>query len=111
MGNDGHSEGAVTNRLLIVDDEPDITRITEITARKLGFEVMSIHDSNRFEHGLELTMPDRNALELIATSFHISCTDQPVYVPALISDDINDADSGKQLPAHFNRINIRSGRH
>jgi DNA-binding response OmpR family regulator len=75
MGIESQSEGAATNRLLIVDDEPDITRIIEITARKLGFEVMSIHDSNRFEQGLEqlrptiifldITMPDRDGLELI----------------------------------------------
>ena len=65
----------MTNRLLIVDDEPDIARLIEITARKLGFEVMSIHDSNRFEQGLEqfrptiifldITMPDRDGVELV----------------------------------------------
>ena len=75
MGIESQSEGAAANRLLIVDDEPDITRIIEITARKLGFEVMSIHDSNRFEQDLEqlrptiifldITMPDRDGLELI----------------------------------------------
>jgi hypothetical protein len=30
MGIKSQSEGAATNRLLIVDDEPDITRIIEI---------------------------------------------------------------------------------
>jgi hypothetical protein len=37
------------NRLLIVDDEPGIIRIIEAAARELGFEVLAIHDTDRFE--------------------------------------------------------------
>ena len=66
---------AATNRLLIVDDEPGITRVIEAAARELGFEVMSINDTEQFEKALgaikptiiflDVTMPRRDGMELI----------------------------------------------
>jgi DNA-binding response OmpR family regulator len=63
------------NRLLIVDDEPGITRVIEATARELGFEVMSINDTDQFEKALgaikptvimlDVAMPGRDGVELI----------------------------------------------
>jgi DNA-binding response OmpR family regulator len=40
------------NRLLIVDDEPEITRLLETFARSTGFEVLAINDSDQFEKAL-----------------------------------------------------------
>jgi DNA-binding response OmpR family regulator len=64
-----------TNRLLIIDDEPDITRLIEVTARRLGFAVLAIHDTDLFEKALgqikptviilDIAMPGRDGLELI----------------------------------------------
>ena len=64
-----------TNRLLIVDDEAGITRVIEAVARELGFEVMSINDTDQFEKALQelkptiifldIAMPGRDGLELI----------------------------------------------
>lgn len=94
MGIDGRSEGAASNRLLIVDDEPDITSTIEITALKLGFEVMSIHDSNSFEQGLEqlrptvifldITMPNRDGLELIG---HLATRNYPGQIVIMSGKD------------------------
>jgi two-component system OmpR family response regulator len=63
-------------RLLIVDDESEITRVIEIAARTLGFEVMAINDTEQFEKALatlsptivllDVSMPGRDGLELIA---------------------------------------------
>lgn len=63
------------SRLLIVDDEPDITQLIEAAARELGFEVLAIHDTNQFETALEtirptaifldILMPGRDGVELI----------------------------------------------
>lgn len=68
-------QGSSTNRLLIVDDEPGIARLIEITARELGFEVLAIHDSDQFEKALgqikptiiflDIAMPGRDGMELI----------------------------------------------
>lgn len=67
----------VANRLLIVDDESGITRIIETVAHALGYEVLSINDSEQFEKALgrleptiiclDIAMPGRDGVELIAT--------------------------------------------
>lgn len=64
-----------TNRLLIIDDEPGITRVIEAVAQKLGFDVRAIHHSDQFEKALgqidptvvllDIAMPERDGLELI----------------------------------------------
>lgn len=64
------------NRLLVVDDEPGITRVIEAAARQLGFEVLAINDTDQFEKALgqikptiillDISMPSRDGLELIA---------------------------------------------
>jgi DNA-binding response OmpR family regulator len=66
---------AAANRLLIVDDEPGITGLIEVTAVNLGFKVLAIHDSDQFEKGLQtiqptvifldIAMPGRDGMELI----------------------------------------------
>ena len=71
----GNSE-ARPNRLLIVDDEPGITRVIEVAARELSFEVVSINDTDQFEKAIEtlkpsiifldIAMPGRDGVELIA---------------------------------------------
>ena len=63
------------NRLLIVDDELGITHAIKATARDLGFEVMSINDTDQFEKALsslkptiillDIGMSGRDGLELI----------------------------------------------
>ena len=64
-----------TNRLLVVDDEPGITRLIAAAARKLGFEVLEVHDTDQFEKALaqikptmiflDISMPGRDGMELI----------------------------------------------
>lgn len=64
-----------TNCLLIVDDEPDITRLIEIAARELGFDVLAINETHQFEKALgtikptiimlDIAMPERDGMELI----------------------------------------------
>jgi DNA-binding response OmpR family regulator len=76
MSNENPERGAPPNRLLIVDDEPGITRVIEAAARELGFEVMSINDTDQFEKALgaikptiiflDVAMPGRDGVELIA---------------------------------------------
>lgn len=63
------------NRLLIVDDEPGITRVIEAAAHQLGFEVLALHDTDQFEKALgqikptiiflDIAMPGRDGMELI----------------------------------------------
>jgi DNA-binding NtrC family response regulator len=63
---------AAHNRLLIVDDEPGITRVIETVAQELGFEVLAIHQSEQFEKALlqldptliclDIAMPDRDGV-------------------------------------------------
>jgi DNA-binding NtrC family response regulator len=63
------------NRLLIIDDEPGITRVIEAAARELAFEVMSINDTDQFEKAvatikptiifLDVAMPACDGMELI----------------------------------------------
>ena len=64
-----------SNRLLIIDDEVGITSVIEHSARSLGFEVLSIHDSDQFEKAviklrpniifLDIAMPGRDGMQLI----------------------------------------------
>ena len=66
---------AASNRLLIVDDERDITRLIEISARQLGYDVLAINDTDLFEKSIQLfdptiimldiAMPGRDGVELI----------------------------------------------
>lgn len=67
---------AVSDRLLIVDDEPAITQIVESAACELGLRSFVIHDSDQFETALDtikptiifldVVMPHRDGVELIA---------------------------------------------
>jgi DNA-binding NtrC family response regulator len=81
---DDSQPGRIANRLLVVDDEPGITRLIEAAARKLPFEVMSINDTDQFEKAIELikptiifldvAMPGRDGLELIG---HLAARNYP----------------------------------
>ena len=63
------------NRLLILDDEPSITKVIEISARQLGFASVAIHDPGEFGRAVEafkptlifldIAMPKRDGVELI----------------------------------------------
>jgi DNA-binding response OmpR family regulator len=85
---------AAVNRLLIVDDEPDIARLIEIPARALGFEVWSINDTDQFEKALQhlkptiifldVAMPGRDGVELIA---HLSAGNYPGKVVVMSGSD------------------------
>jgi DNA-binding response OmpR family regulator len=65
----------LADRLLIVDDEPDITRLIEVAAQSLGIEAMAIQDTDQFEKAiaaiaptiifLDVAMPGRDGMELI----------------------------------------------
>jgi CheY-like chemotaxis protein len=64
------------HRLLIVDDEPGITRLIEILARSVGIESLAINDPLQFEMAvgsvkptiifLDIVMPGRDGTELIS---------------------------------------------
>ena len=66
----------MTDRVLIVDDEPGVARIIEFAARELGLEALSINSSEEFERAvdairptiifLDIAMHGRDGLELIA---------------------------------------------
>lgn len=61
--------------LLIVDDEPGITRLINATASKLGLEAHELNDTHEFEKALQtirpavifldIAMPGRDGVELI----------------------------------------------
>lgn len=82
------------NRLLIVDDEPEITRLIEIPARALGYEVSSINDTDQFEKALgkitptiiflDVAMPGRDGVEIIA---HLSARNYPGKVVIMSGKD------------------------
>jgi DNA-binding response OmpR family regulator len=65
-----------TDRILIVDDEPGVSRIIEFAAARLGLEVLAINESDQFEKAtakikptiifLDIAMPGRDGVELIA---------------------------------------------
>lgn len=75
MPNESSIRQARPNRLLIVDDEPGITRVIEAAARELSLEVVSINDTDQFEKALQqfkptlifldIAMPGRDGVELI----------------------------------------------
>lgn len=83
-----------TNRLLVVDDEPGITRVIEAAARELAFEVMSINDSDQFEKALQqfkptiifldIAMPGRDGVELIG---HLAAGNYPGKVVVMSGSD------------------------
>jgi FixJ family two-component response regulator len=66
---------AALNRLLIVDDQQDITRLIVAFARTVGYEALSINDTDLFERAMEqieptvvfldIAMPQRDGMELI----------------------------------------------
>jgi DNA-binding response OmpR family regulator len=86
--------GGATNRLLVVDDEPGITRVIEAVARRVGFEVISINDTDQFEKALaalkpniimlDVAMPGRDGLELIG---HLSAGQYPGRVVVMSGSD------------------------
>jgi DNA-binding NtrC family response regulator len=65
----------LADRLLIIDDEPGITRLIEAAAQSLGIETMAINETDQFEQALaaikptiiflDVAMPDRDGMELI----------------------------------------------
>jgi DNA-binding response OmpR family regulator len=83
-----------TNRLLIIDDEPGITRVIEAAAREFGFEVLSIHDTDQFEKAmgqirptiimLDIAMPGRDGVELIG---HLAASNYPGKVVVMSGSD------------------------
>jgi DNA-binding response OmpR family regulator len=85
---------AATNRLLIVDDEPGITRVIEAAVRELGFEVMSMNDTDQFEKALgaikpniimlDVAMPGRDGVELIG---HLAAGNYPGSVVIMSGSD------------------------
>ena len=70
-----HETVAAGNRLLVIDDEVGITSVIEHVARTLGYEVISIHDTDQFERAfnrlkptiifLDIAMPGRDGMQLI----------------------------------------------
>ena len=82
VGEPGQSVAA--SRLLIVDDEAGITHIIEAAALQLGFQVLSINETENFEKALQtikptiifldISMPKRDGVELIA---HLSAWNYP----------------------------------
>ena len=65
----------MADRLLVIDDEPGVTKLIEHAARTLGLEVMAINDTDQFEKAidtfrptiilLDVSMPGRDGVELI----------------------------------------------
>src|SRR5688572_20530091 len=82
------------NCLLIIDDEPDITRVIEVAARRLGFAVLAIHDTDQFEKALgqikptiiilDIAMPGRDGMELIG---HLAAGNYPGKVVIMSGSD------------------------
>jgi CheY-like chemotaxis protein len=66
----------MADRILIVDDEPGVSRVIEFAAGQLGLEALAINSSDDFEKAvqairptiifLDIAMPGRDGLELIA---------------------------------------------
>jgi DNA-binding response OmpR family regulator len=84
----------VSNRLLVVDDEPGVTRLIAAAARKLQFDVLEIHDTDQFEKALaeirptrtflDIAMPGRDGLELIG---YLSASNYPGKVVIMSGTD------------------------
>ena len=82
------------HRLLIVDDEPAITRLIEVAAIRLGLKVLAIHDTDQFEKAmqtfeptiilLDIAMPGRDGLELIG---HLAARNYPGQVVVMSGAD------------------------
>src|SRR5690348_16486237 len=63
------------HRLLVVDDDPGITKLIETLARSVGIETLAINDPEQFEIAvgtikptivfLDMVMPGRDGTELI----------------------------------------------
>ena len=63
------------HRLLVVDDDPGITKLIETLARSVGIETLAINDPEQFEMAvasikptiilLDIVMPGRDGTELI----------------------------------------------
>jgi DNA-binding response OmpR family regulator len=85
---------AAADRLLIIDDEPGVTRIIEAIARGMGFEVMSINDTDEFEKALgtikptiillDIAMPGRDGMELIG---YLAAANYPGKVVIMSGND------------------------
>ena len=83
-----------THRLLIVDDEPGVTRVIEAAARELGFEALSIHETDQFEKAvqtikpttifLDIAMPGRDGFELIG---YLAANNYPGQVVVMSGSD------------------------
>ena len=84
----------VGSRLLVIDDDPGVTRVVETIARQLGMEVMSINDTDQFEKALEtlkptiilldITMPGRDGMELIG---YLSARNYPGKIVVMSGSD------------------------
>lgn len=85
---------AAANRLLVVDDEAGITRVIEAAAREVGFEVMSINETDHFEKALgaikpniimlDVSMPGRDGVELIG---HLAAGNYPGKIVVMSGSD------------------------
>jgi len=84
----------VTNRVLIIDDEPGITRVIEVAARELGIESLAINDTEKFESALatlrptiiflDIAMPGRDGMELIG---HLAAGSYPGKIVVMSGSD------------------------
>ena len=84
----------MTSRVLIIDDEPGITRVIEFAARELGFESLAINDTARFESALaalrptiiflDIAMPGRDGMELIG---HLAAGGYPGKIVVMSGSD------------------------
>lgn len=85
---------AAANRLLVVDDEAGITRVIEAAAQEVGFEVMSINETDHFEKALgaikpniimlDVSMPGRDGVELIG---HLAAGNYPGKIVVMSGSD------------------------
>lgn len=83
------------NRLLIVDDEPGVTRVIEAAAQALGLEALAITDTGQFEKALaeieptiiilDVAMPGRDGMELIA---HLAAGNYPGKIVIMSGSDL-----------------------
>jgi DNA-binding NtrC family response regulator len=88
------SGGTEPVRLLIIDDEPGVTRLIESVARSMGLDVMAINETEQFEKALEtwkptiifldVAMPGRDGLELIG---HLSARNYPGKIVIMSGSD------------------------
>jgi DNA-binding response OmpR family regulator len=84
----------VISRVLIIDDEPGITRVIEFAARELGFESLAINDTDKIETALaalrptiiflDIAMPGRDGMELIG---HLAAANYPGKIVVMSGSD------------------------